>query len=75
MVWVYNSTKSLLLTVLTHASLVFTTTVIVPITLTGKDLLIWLVIWAGVLWIMTLIILRIIRKKKSMNDERIIATG
>jgi membrane protease YdiL (CAAX protease family) len=75
MVWVYNSTKSLLLTVLTHASLVFTTTVIVPITLTGKDLLIWLIIWAGVLWIMTLIILRIIRKKKSMNDERIIATG
>lgn len=73
MVWVYNSTESLLLTVLTHASLVFTTTVIIPMNLTGKDLLIWLVIWAFVLWIMTLTILRIIRKK-SMKDERIIAT-
>ncbi len=73
MVWVYNSTESLLLTMLTHASLVFTTTVIVPMTLTGKDLLIWLIIWGGVLWIITLFILKLIQKK-SMKDDRVVVT-
>jgi len=58
MVWIYNSTKSLLLTILTHMSLVFTTTVIVPMNLTGKDLLIWIMSWGILLWIVVLILHR-----------------
>jgi membrane protease YdiL (CAAX protease family) len=73
MVYVYKSTKSLLLTVLTHASLVFTTTVIVPMNLTGKDLLIWLIIWGGSLWIITLFILKLIRKE-SIKEDRVVVT-
>jgi len=71
MIWVYKSTNSLLLTVLTHASLVFTTTVVVPMNLTGKDLLTWLIIWGVSLWIITLFILKLIRKE-SMKDGRVV---
>jgi membrane protease YdiL (CAAX protease family) len=55
MVWIYKKTGSLLLTILTHASLVFTTTVIVPMTLTGKSLLVWLITWGITLWILVII--------------------
>lgn len=56
MVWILDRTGSLLLVILTHASLVFTTTVLVPMTLTGKNLLSWLVIWGAALWIIVLAI-------------------
>jgi membrane protease YdiL (CAAX protease family) len=51
MVWILDRTGSLLIVILTHASLVFTTTVLVPMTLTGKNLLIWLIVWSLALWI------------------------
>ena len=51
MVWILDRTGSLLLVILTHASLVFTTTVLVPMTLTGKNLLVWLIAWSLALWI------------------------
>lgn len=51
MVWILDRTDSLLLVILTHASLVFTTTVLVPMTLIGKSLLIWLTVWSAALWI------------------------
>jgi membrane protease YdiL (CAAX protease family) len=51
MVWILDSTGSLFIVILTHASLVFTTTVLVPMTLTGKNLLIWLIVWSLALWI------------------------
>ncbi len=54
MVWILDRTKSLLLVILTHASLVFTTTVLVPMSLDGTSLLIWLVAWGGALWILVL---------------------
>lgn len=54
MVWILDRTKSLLLVILTHASLVFTTTVLVPMTLAGVELLIWLIVWGVILWLIVL---------------------
>lgn len=54
MVWILDRTGSLLIVILTHASLVFTTTVLVPMSLTGKNLLTWLLLWGAVLWIIVL---------------------
>lgn len=56
MVWILDRTGSLLIVILTHASLVFTTTVLVPMTLTGERLLTWLLLWGAVLWIIVLAI-------------------
>jgi membrane protease YdiL (CAAX protease family) len=56
MVWMLDRTESLLMVILTHASLVFTTTVLVPVTLTGKSLLTWLILWGATLWIIVLMI-------------------
>jgi uncharacterized protein len=56
MVWILDRTGSLLLVILTHASLVFTTTVIVPMSLNGTNLLIWLIVWSLVLWVLAIII-------------------
>jgi membrane protease YdiL (CAAX protease family) len=56
MVWILDRTESLLLVILTHASLVFTTTVLVPMTLGGNKLLTWLLLWGAVLWIGILVI-------------------
>ena len=56
MVWILDRTESLLIVILTHASLVFTTTVLVPVTLTGRNLLMWLILWGATLWIIVLVI-------------------
>ncbi len=64
MVWILDRTKSLLLVILTHASLVFTTTVIVPMTLKGESLLIWLAVWSIALWIVVGAITVFSRKTK-----------
>jgi hypothetical protein len=58
MVWMLEKTGSLLLVILFHASLVFATTVIVPMDLAGKDLLLWLFLWGAMLWIFALVITR-----------------
>ncbi|HPF02315.1 MAG TPA: type II CAAX endopeptidase family protein [Bacteroidales bacterium] len=56
MVWILDRTESLFLVILTHASLVFTTTVLVPMTLKGENLLIWLAVWSASLWIVVIAI-------------------
>lgn len=56
MVWIYDRTESLLLVILMHASLVFTTTTLVPMSLVGGPLLVWLLTWSFVLWIIVVFI-------------------
>ena len=50
MVWVHDQTKSLSLTILVHASLVFTTLTLPSMELSGVNLLIWLIVWGAALW-------------------------
>jgi membrane protease YdiL (CAAX protease family) len=50
MVYVHDQTKSLILTTLMHASLVFTTLTLPSMELSGVNLLIWLVTWGTALW-------------------------
>ena len=56
MVWLYRQTNSLLLVILAHVSLVVTTTVLVPMTLTGTSLLIWLISWSAMLWLVVIVL-------------------
>ena len=51
MVWVYNRTESLLVSVLMHASLMASLSIFVPAELSGKGLLTWIFSWAVVLWV------------------------
>jgi membrane protease YdiL (CAAX protease family) len=52
MVWVYDRTQSLLVVMLTHASLVVSTAgTLVPLTLAGMILLTWILVWAAALWV------------------------
>lgn len=51
MVWVYDHTQSLLMCILMHAGLVFTTLTLPSMALTGTPLLTWLLVWAAVLWV------------------------
>jgi membrane protease YdiL (CAAX protease family) len=51
MVWVYDRTGSLLVVMLMHASLVFSTLSLPSMELSGTTLLAWLLVWAAVLWI------------------------
>jgi membrane protease YdiL (CAAX protease family) len=50
MVWLLERTDSLLLTMLSHVSLVFTVTALVPMALSGLPLLVWLLAWGVGLW-------------------------
>ena len=50
MVWVHDQTGSILVTILMHASLVFTTLTLPSMGLSGVNLLIWLIVWGVVLW-------------------------
>jgi len=50
MVWVYNRTESLLVSVLMHASLMASLSALVPAELTGTNLLTWILAWAAALW-------------------------
>jgi membrane protease YdiL (CAAX protease family) len=51
MVWVYDRTESLFLSVLMHASLMGSLSALVPGELSGTNLLTWILTWAAVLWI------------------------
>ncbi|MBE0651319.1 MAG: CPBP family intramembrane metalloprotease [Bacteroidales bacterium] len=70
MVWILDRTGSLLMVILTHASLVFTTTVLVPMSLTGKNLLTWLIVWGAALWIILTAIAVFNNRKSSKNHVR-----
>jgi membrane protease YdiL (CAAX protease family) len=50
MVWVYDHTERLLVVILKHASLVFSTLALPSMELSGVPLLTWLLVWATVLW-------------------------
>ncbi|MEJ2149723.1 MAG: hypothetical protein P8Z40_09590, partial [Chloroflexota bacterium] len=47
---VYDHTESLLVVILMHASLVFSTLALPSMELSGVPLLTWLRVWAAVLW-------------------------
>lgn len=57
MVWIHEKTESLLIIILVHSSLVFTTMALPPATLSGSNLLVWLIIWGvtlnGAAWVIT----------------------
>jgi membrane protease YdiL (CAAX protease family) len=50
MVWFYERTGSLFLTILFHASLDFTMLVLPSATLTGWPLITWILVWSASLW-------------------------
>ena len=58
MVWVHDQTGSLLVTILMHASLVFTTLTLPSMGLSGVNLLIWLIAWGSVLWGLVVVVNR-----------------
>ena len=51
MVWIYDRTGSLLVSVLMHASLMASLNALVPAELSGTPLLTWILSWAIVLWV------------------------
>jgi len=51
MVWVYDRTESLLVSVLMHASLMAGLNALVPAELSGTNLLTWIFAWAVALWL------------------------
>jgi membrane protease YdiL (CAAX protease family) len=51
MVWVYDRTESLLVSVLMHASLMASLSTFVPTQLSGTTLLTWIFSWAVALWV------------------------
>jgi len=51
MVWVYDRTNSLLVSVLMHASLMASLNALVPTELSGISLLTWILAWAAALWV------------------------
>jgi membrane protease YdiL (CAAX protease family) len=56
MVWVYDRTGSLLVTILMHASLIATQLIALP-ALTGEgSSLVWILTWAGALWVAVAVI-------------------
>jgi len=63
MVWIHDQTKSLLLVMLMHASLVFTTLNLPSAELSGRMLIIWLVSWSVALWVIVALIAKFGLKK------------
>lgn len=59
MVWVYDRTESLLVSVLMHASLMAGLSALVPAELTGTTLLTWILTWAAALWVVVSVVARI----------------
>lgn len=56
MLWVYKHTESLFLAILMHASLDVFWILSTPLSLTGKERVIWYALWAVVLWSMVAVI-------------------
>lgn len=68
MIWVYRHTGSLLIAVLMHASLNVFWILYMPLSITGKDRVVWYILWAVVLWSIVIII-GIIENKKKVNEN------
>lgn len=74
MVWVYDRTESLLIVMLMHAGLVFTTLTLPSMELSGISLLTWLLIWAAVLWIVVATVV-VPDRMKNINPQTIRLQG
>jgi membrane protease YdiL (CAAX protease family) len=70
MVWVYDRTGSLLVSILLHASLVFNMNVIVPPELSGSALWTWILVWAAVLWVIVAVVAVANRRRFSPQPAR-----
>jgi len=68
MLWVYRHTESLWLALLMHASLDMFWMLSMPVSITGKERVIWYLLWAVVLWILVIIIIAVSMKKKAKTD-------
>ena len=68
MLWVYRHTESLWLALLMHASLDMFWMLSMPVSITGKERVIWYLLWAIVLWILVIIIIAVSMKKKAKTD-------
>lgn len=64
MIWVYRHTESLLIAVLMHASLDMFWMLSMPLSITGKERMVWYLLWAAVLWSIVIIIYLVSNKKK-----------
>lgn len=64
MIWVYRHTGSLLIAVLMHASLDMFWMLSMPLSITGKERVVWYTLWAVVLWSIVIIIGIVGNKKK-----------
>src|SRR4029453_5243878 len=58
MVWVYDYTGSLLIAILMHASLDVFWILSTPPDLNGQERVIWYTVWAGILWIIVVLLRR-----------------
>lgn len=66
MLWVYRHTESLLIAVLMHASLDIFWMLSMPLSITGKERMIWYLLWAAILWGIVIIISLVSNKKKAI---------
>jgi membrane protease YdiL (CAAX protease family) len=67
MVWIYDRTESLLLSVLMHASLMGSLNALVPAELSGSVLLTWILSWSIVLWIIVAVGITIRERRLSSH--------
>ena len=66
MTWVYRHTGSLLIAVLMHASLNMFWMLSMPLSITGKERMVWYLLWAALLWCIVIMIGIVTNKKKSV---------
>ena len=67
MVWIYNRTHSLLISILMHLPIVLSQFVLIPPTLSGASLLTFDLVWSAVLWIVIAGIAIIDRRQVSLQ--------
>lgn len=70
MVWVYGRTQSLLISMLMHASLVASLTIIVPAALSGTTLLTWILTLAAALWLIVAALAIVNGRQRSRQSFR-----
>lgn len=66
MMWVYGHTESLFIAILMHASLDVCWILSAPLSITGKERVIWYIVWAVVLWSLVIVIGIVSHKKKAL---------
>lgn len=69
MTWVYRHTESLWMAVLMHAILDMCWLLSMPISITGKERVVWYILWAIVLWSIVIIIGTADKRNKVENRE------